>query len=83
MREVLTIIPGVLTDSQVLMIINGMLLAVVVWFLQLAITVVRSALATITTMQIHQAAQTETLKSLADAIARHERVIEKWIDSED
>lgn len=74
--------PGVLTDSEALLLINGMLLAVTAWFLKVGIDVVRRALDTITNMQIHQASQTELLKAHGEALARHERAIEKLLKSE-
>ena len=68
-----------LSDTEILLLINGMLLGVTVWFLKVGIDVVRRALDTITNMQIHQAAQTEVLKSQAEAIARHERALEAML----
>jgi cell division protein FtsB len=69
-----------LTDSEALLLINGILLGITAWFLKVGIDVVRRALDTIQNMQIHQAAQTEVLKSHTDAIARHERAIEKLLN---
>lgn len=70
----------VLSDQASLMLaLNSLLVAIIAYFLRLGVSIMRRALSTITDLQQRFTATVEVLKSHAEKLDRHDRLIEKFL----